>query len=278
MRFYKLLRYDFYHGVFKNCIKLIPLMLFCVAICYGFANDLKLYSTGPEMILSTGNYFALLFSGMAPYIPSPDNQFQIPLIWLFIHTYLIWFLGSYASSDLKGVGQTVLLRCGSRIKWWNSKTIFCIAGTTVYYLAILLSAFLMGMFLGTPSLLLAQPFAAMQMSAEFVELRLSTQLITVYLLPFLVLLTMSLVKLVLDFVFTPAISMITVVVIYIASIYYNSPFLIGEYSMLMRHRTTTDNGIHELYGIALCAIIIAVVYLVGRLKFKSYDILDNKEI
>lgn len=278
MKFFKIIRYDIYHGIFKNLLKLIPLALFCIAICWGFLDNLKYMNLQDKIVISTGNYFALLFSGISPYVPSPDNQFQIPVNWLFLHIYLIWFMGSYASSDLKGVGQNILVRCASRSAWWHSKIVFCYASTTVYYITIFLSALFMGNFFGTPSLHLQQPFAAMQLSAEFVELSLSKQMTCVYFLPFLVLLTMSLLKLAVDFIFTPAISTIVVVIIYIASIYYTSPLLIGEYSMLMRHRTVTENGMHEHFGIVICVSIILIVYFVGYQKFKHFDILDNKEV
>ncbi len=57
----------------------------------------------------------------------PDKMYElyiIPVLWLLPQVLVAYIIGYYAMTDLDQYGSQILIRSGSRIKWWVSKCIW----------------------------------------------------------------------------------------------------------------------------------------------------------
>ena len=92
-------------------------------------------------------------------------------------------------------------------------------------------------------------------------------------LPPLVMIAVNLMQMTLSLFVRPIYSYIITGVLLLASTYYQSPFLIGNYAMPIRSSRMVENGVNPIYGVLFSVGIAIISYLVGLLYFKRYDIL-----
>ena len=89
MRFFKLLKYDFLYGI-TNTKNIIKFIIYAIIVCFGcwqFRIDL----IAREYIgYSLGDYFLYVFGGIKEYIPSPNEPFRIPYLFLLIHILILY--------------------------------------------------------------------------------------------------------------------------------------------------------------------------------------------
>ena len=275
MRLYKLVLYDLKQGFFKPWSKLLPLT-FLIVIAFLGAN---IYFLGQGVQMSSGDFLAYILEGSLPYTPNSETPFKIPLLWFLVQIYLFYYLGNYPTNDLKGMGQNILLKIASRKIWWFAKVCWCLLGSSLYMVLLILISLVFGVCNGNFSLFITEPFAAhMLFSKEFITLG-TYQLVYILVLPWLVFVYMILLQLALNFIWRPLGSIFAIVAFYVAAAYYVSPWIPSEYSMLLRNRWMIVNGVSAYTGIPLLLISCFVLTIIGYITFSHYDILDDsKEI
>lgn len=226
-----------------------------------------------------GDYLLYIFGGMREYIPIPGEPFQIPHLWLINHVGILYFTLHYMHDDLNGLGQQMILRSGSRSVWWISKCIWNGVVVSLFYLiawgTVLLSASLHGAFWSMeissfiPELLEVGPNQIWD-----TEWRVTLE---ITLLPLLVTLSMSLLQMLLCLVIRPTFSYILSVVVMIASAYYLSPALLGNYAMALRSDKVITNGVPLETGIAYTLVLMTLSVFLGILVFQKTNILNKDE-
>lgn len=227
--------------------------------------------------MSSGECFAYLILGDFPYSPNSTLPFKVPLLWFLIQIYLPYYLGNYPTNDLKGVGQNTLLKVLGRKIWWIAKVVWAILGCLFYMTLLLLLCFLFGFLNGRPTLLLSSDFVnAIFVSDEFVLLDKS-QLLYMIVLPLFATVSLSLLQLMLNFVWRPFCSLVVVISLYVATAYMPSPYLPSSYSMLLRNQYSIQNGVSAQIGIPYLCICSVAFATIGYFVFSHYDILDNSK-
>lgn len=273
VKFYKLLLYDLHQGLIKPWIKLVPILLLFIVALVGANN----YFAEQGICMSTGDFLVYLLQGDFPYIPNSETPFKIPVLWFVIQVYLPYYLGNYPTNDLKGVGQNILLKVPDRRIWWTVKVFWSILASIFYMALIVLVACVFGISNGMPSLQVTNSFAeTILLSEEFILLG-KAQIFYIVVLPLLTMICVSLLQIMLSFVWQPFVSMIVIVTLYVAAAYGVSPFLITAYSMIFRNKFAILNGVSVQFGIpylCICSILFAAI---GYLAFSRYDILDNSK-
>ena len=116
MRFTRYTLISFSYTSLKRCPYAINKYCFSFSSSFDFPNK-------PE-----------IFGGIKEYIPSPNDPFQIPYLWILNHLLILYFTLHYASDDLSGIGQQMIYRAGGRIKWWVSKCIWNFTSVVSYYI------------------------------------------------------------------------------------------------------------------------------------------------
>ncbi len=276
--FFKLLRYDCKVGIFYHYKKLIAVLVLFVCVYLDCFMQFRSYATldTPFTVDNTlGNTLLYIFAGIQEYDPQVDTQFIFPAVWMLLYLVLAYFTLYYPYNDLEESGQNILLRSGGRRLWWTSKCCWNICTVVLFFLigwAVIVTACLIQ---GVPlSMELSQNINMLLRMRISSPLLYPTELtLEILMLPMLVMVAVNLTQMTLSLFIRPIYSYMVTGAFLLASTYYQSPFLIGNYAMPIRSSRMIENGVNPIYGILLSLGLIVISYLVGLLYFKRYDIL-----
>lgn len=280
MKFIRYLLFDFKQGILHNKALLLGPVVIAAVAFFDFsakAHRYLLYG----MIKSNvcyGDYWFYLYGGMHNYIPSPDNAFQFPVVWILIFLAVPFILLNYPFKDLYGGGQQILVRFGRRSIWWLSKCCWNFCGTVLYHLIIQAT--------GIVLFHLFQMEISNQIHMDFVNLVFdagnqevwnpSWIPLSVFLLPVLISVTINILQMTASLFIKPMFSFFAVAVLLLASAYLLSSFLIGNYAMAFRHDWMLKAGVSISAGTGISIILLFIAVFLGIVRFQLYDILENE--
>lgn len=276
MQFLTLIKFDVYHGIIKKFYYYIFFALFILICCLGFIIKINSFEYD---FFTLGDIFFYLHSGIKEYIPSPDNPFEIPYLWILNHILILYFTLNYMSNDLIGFGQNMIFRAKSRSVWWMSKCIYTLVSVIIFYVLSFLIICLFTLYKGgTLSFEISEYMWRLMNLGDTVLNEKPKSLITeTIVMPFFTSLALSILQMFLCLLMKPILSYIVSIVMLISSAYYFSPFLLGNYSMAVRSNRLIENGFNVNVGVAYAFIIIVISIILGLLIFKKYNILNSKE-
>lgn len=277
--FFNLVRYDIVNGLIKNCKKYIFTVFLILIICIDFyirSHDMMIYMQAAGAEKTYGDLLFYIFGGMEEYIIDPGNPFHYPELWILITLFISYRILYYPYKDLMGFGKQVLVYSGSRTSWWFSKCCWSIIGTIFYFVLLwgvgLIFCFVMKINISLEVSDYIYQYCDVPV-VEGMPHRLDVQL---FLLPLLVMISVNLGQLFLSLLFQPLYSYAVTVTVFVASCYYMSPFLIGNYAMARRSGLLIDRGMSASQGVGLTVLISFIAVAGGLIVFRHYDIL-NKE-
>lgn len=281
MTFFKLLQYDIKNGLVKEYKKYAACAALFLLFCLCF-----LFTKGREIeTLTCGDFLFFITGGMDRYIRAPGNAFLFPSLWMLFMLIPFYIILYYPLSDLTGYGKNVLIQSGSRVQWWLSKCIWCIVSITLYFILLwfILVAFcaITGFSLSLSiskellSLLISEPSPIVTAGKEKMVFN-GVLIVQILVMPILVSAALGILQMTLSLFIKPFFSFSIVAGILVASSYYLSPWMIGNYAMAQRNRILTDDGVSTNFGILFCLILLLASVGLGAMVFKRYDIL-NKE-
>lgn len=278
MMFFKLLRYDCKVGILYSYKKPLTSLVLFTCICLDCFMKFHSYETldTPFTVTNTlGNTLLYIFAGIQEYDPQTDTQFIFPAVWMLLYLTLAYFTLYYPYNDLEESGQNILLRSGGRRLWWTSKCCWNICTSVLFFLigwTVIVAACLIQ---GIPlSMELSQNINILLGMRITSPLLYPTELtFEILALPMLVMISVNLMQMALSLFIRPIYSYIVTGALLLASTYYQSPFLIGNYAMPIRSSRMVEDGVNPIYGVLLSIAITVISYFVGLLYFKRYDIL-----
>lgn len=270
----RMILHDFTFGLSQNISKyLLFVFLFAFFSVRYFLSFDHMLNPLPEG--SVMDCIMHIFKGMAVYIPGSDEPLMIPITWLLIQVVLALLVFSYPTKDLYSYGTQVLLRSRQRNIWWISKCIWNISTIIIAYgigfLTITIVTAIYGELSLIPNVQVNQEMSALWIQSS----ELTALYIAVLLLPLLTTIAMSLLQMLLSFLLTPIYSFLIVVCILVASAYFCSPLLIGNYTMLCRNTVAYSNGVDTITGVVVDVIIIVASVIGGIVYIKRCDILKK---
>ena len=276
--FFKLLRYDCKVGIIYHYKKLIAVLVLFVCVYLDCFMQFRSYATldTPFTVENTlGNTLLYIFAGIQEYDPQIDTQFVFPAVWMLLYLVLAYFTLYYPYNDLEESGQNILLRSGGRRLWWTSKCFWNICTVVLFFLigwvVIITACLIQGIPLSMELSRNINMLLEMRIASPFLyPTELSLEILV---LPPLVMIAVNLMQMTLSLFVRPIYSYIITGVLLLASTYYQSPFLIGNYAMPIRSSRMVENGVNSIYGVLFSVGIATISYLVGLLYFKRYDIL-----
>lgn len=272
-------KYDLKIGFRKSimCLFIIAAIVVTAGIAFHFQiADEK--SAGLELPreLNSMDYFLHIFEGMRPFDKLSDEKFQLPITWFLINMILFYFTGKYPYSEIyNNHGANVLMKGGSRNKWFLSKWMWCIAGVILYY-------FVAYAFVAIFCLAVQVPISFDIRSIEYQNLLSpifeSTQIDTVKVmfLPIISSMAAVSVQLLVSLVTSAVMGFMFMAVLYISSAYYFTPFLIGNLSMLARSSIFCIDGINIIQAVIMSIVIIVLALVAGIWIFRRQDIMERK--
>lgn len=275
--FAKQLRHDLRHGILARWMYALPILGFTLVMLLSFRNQVEFLNGQLDTPLTPTFADAAinLFGGMDVYHPTPDSRFEIPVFWLVNNIYLLFMTAHYPIRDLSGFGKLILLKSRRRSTAWASKCMWLLLSTALIYLLEYALIFLVfpGRAPLTPTSELQQ---IMNMYGPSVWSSGAWGCF-VFLLPVLTTLTLGMAQMVLSLIWLPIAGFVADVVILVASAYYFSPLLIGNYTMLRRSSMVLAGGIQYPAAIIVELAVIAALAIIGGWYFKRYDILEHRK-
>lgn len=266
----KLIKHDIRQGIICNWLKYVLaffMVIFPLLILWKMCSNENIT---PSFI----DYIIYIFKGMEIYVPSPTSTFKIPVIYLMFNIYIAFLVGNYPLNDLTGTAQNILLRTKNRLSWWLSKCIWNMGSVIVFYIVIFFTCFIFTLFTGTLSLTPTNELHS-YFGVNFSNVDEMRLVFTVAVLPLLTSIAVSLAQMALAFMMKPVNSYIIVVSFFVASAYFFSFLLIGNYPMLMRNSLVIDNGIDTYRAVFVCIGVALVSAAAGYARFRKMDILDK---
>lgn len=272
-----LLKHDIHMGILAEWRKYIPVCLLVLSSCIVFYQAVHRLSLDGDIHtpITIMDYALYFFKGIEVYVPSPNERFEIPFLWIVFHLYLAFIIGNYPQKDLLGYGQNILIRVKCRTKWWFSKCGWACLSVVCYYIICWLSIIIVTACTGSLSLSPSIDINALLNRLNVSNINSNQLILAVVLLPLLTSIAITLVQILISFILKPLLSYICISVFLVVSIYYYNPFLIGNFSVLCRHEIFKANGINTYFGVSFCIVIILSVLILGKYYFNKYDILNK---
>ena len=185
---------------------------------------------------------------------------------------------AYPAQGISVQGQQVFLRT-SRVKWWLSKCIWCIASCTLYFacemIAIIGTAILTPVTFGlnnTPEIT-AFLFSEV-LCGETISLTPASVILYALILPFVTLTAVCMLQTLLNLVVHPAISFLICFVTYIAAAYFPIEWLIGNGAMVMRYQLFDANGLSYRKELVFTLLLLLLSIGAGYLLIQRKDLIS----
>ena len=163
---------------------------------------------------------------------------------------------------------------GSFIYDWSRNLSGEMFGIFAYYLATFISCAVFALINGA-GLSLNVTYECLQVQFGYNSIFVSQRdfLIISVIVPMAVTIGISLVQLLLSFVFSPVTSFALTCMVYVLSAYYTVWFLPGSFTMWLRSSYFDEKGLNPLSGIIIAAFLIITVSLLGKDYFEKKDII-----
>ncbi|WP_080801316.1 hypothetical protein [Arabiibacter massiliensis] len=281
--FAHLARYDLARGFSSNGTRLVVAFVCVIALAAMFLSALDAaagYARAMGADDSSGGFgfvdvLAYFFAGSDYYRAGGKVPFALPIGWLIQQILIAVLVGSYAVHDLGGQAPQVLVRIGGRWAWWLSKCLWTAATVLAFYAAeafvALAAAAALG---GLGAMGDVESVAVLGFSLSGLD---GARLALLLVLPAALSLALSLAQVALSLVAGPFMAFVAVVAFLATSVYFGSPLLIGDCSMMARSAFVQQGGVDAAAALAACAGVGSVAVILGGLAFSRRDLADRKD-
>lgn len=273
MNLFRLYRHDFKNGLLRwRYLAAVGLWLVPTLIMFDM---LQFYNDSGTL----GDYLLYIFRGMeAVESMGALEKIQLPIPWLVVVGGSLYISLDYLQNDLTTAGQQIMVRCHSRKMWYLSKCLWNISNCFVYFgIGLMVPA----IFSLTGGSLELSPSSELTASLFWFTAPIELSGLCVFtiavVLPFLTMAALNMLQMTLCLFLKPIFSFLSCVCLLITSLFWCSPFSLGNGAMTLRSSVMTDNGIKPLVSAVICLAVLFVCVIVGTMKFQSYDILGVEE-
>ncbi|MBE5964903.1 MAG: hypothetical protein E7252_08280 [Lachnospira sp.] len=266
-----ILKSDIKQGCKSNLIKYAAVLFFAIVSTFYFNRVLGIKCRdGLAEQVGILDVLVYLVGGVNP-MNEGDKNFEIPIMWMSMRLLVCSCIFIYPIKDLYGRGMTVLLKYGSKTKWWLSKCIWTVMQVFIVYSIFYAGVIATSYGLGIDKWTYSATIGARMSGARIVD---QTNLILlVFALPVIYALIMALIEINLSLFMEPIFSLFAVVVYDVLSTCVMTPLLLGNISMVLRIKGVASRGI-DLNTPLVAGIVLAVLSVVLGLKYiKKKDIL-----
>lgn len=283
MKFIKDMFFDIKNGLLKNYSLLVLPVVLSIILFFYSKDQIKLVLNSPEVNVKKASFadvWFYLYGGMKPYVPSADNPFQIPVIWIGIFIIVSFLVLNYPVNNMLGIGSHILVQTGGRGKWWLSKCIWNITSTLIYHFVfIMVLVILCGMFDYSLNIDLHME-AQERLFDIWGEMKVNEEAdlaVGMIIVPILISIAINLVQMTLSLFIKTVFSFLVISATMLSSVYFLSPVMIGNYAMPLRYNSFIEQGVSYKCGALVAIAVIFITSIVGLVRFKKYDILNWEE-
>ena len=282
MTFFKFLRSDMKSGVLMQWKKyLITYFIFIVFSIIHYLDIGIINLSNPQYLINPptwGDYLLSLVCGSSKFDPSlAGTIFQLPVLWVILFLSVLFITLYYPYDDLMGWGKTALILSGSRSSWWFSKCIWVIVSVFCYIFTFFAATFTVASLSGAELSFRISEYLPADLGFDNTILISPPWQIGKLLVGFVaVIIALCLIQLFLSLLIRPIFSYILVSAYVVASAYFQSPFLLGNYAMAARSELFVTDNVNFSSGILICIWSVGISVLIGNLVFGHMDILSKE--
>lgn len=220
------------------------------------------------------DYYMYSVKGMEVYKITRETFFSIPVYWFCYHIILAYIIGYHAQEDFRGYGKNSLLAAKTRTGWWTAKCVWCVFSVILYYfMGFCGSAIYTIIAKGKMSFTVTKDLMK-NFGQGLIYLENGKILLLVLLLPCLISVAVSMLQMLLSLVIDSVTAFAGICIMYVMSVYYSSPFLLGNYTMWKRnHIVSINSNIYMEVGILISFIIIIMTLMFGILYIERKDVI-----
>ena len=159
----------------------------------------------------------------------------------------------------------------SKKKWWLSKCIWNVCSVALLYILLYAGCCIVSLMYNGTMGFNGEIFLKLN-GVAYDSVDIKSVILFLIFMPMLTSIALSLLQMCMSIVISPVISLMSIMVIDILSCYFTTPFLAGNYSMLLRSAIYKADGISLSTALAGNIIIIAVAVVLGMLLFDRSDL------
>lgn len=286
-----IIKNDFIQGILLQWKKYLLVVIVSFVVFIDFILRIR-HGIQNETIVNVKSSIAdgliYLFKGVREFQSGTNIQFDLPTAYILLNVLLAFIIGNYAVKDLYGYGKDILIRCRNKKHWWISKCVWNICSVTLFYVVIWIVLLIVNIVAGKISL---QPTEQIcygiiglpqsmesEMTINSGIQQLQKLFVIAVVLPLLTSMAISAIQMTLAFVLSPIVSYICVIAFLIAGAFFNHPFLLGNYFMLLRSDLIISEGYNVVVAVFIDVVFVCLSFVGGYLFFKKTDLLENQRM
>ncbi len=213
-----------------------------------------------------------ILQGNERYVPNPENTFQISMIWLLPFLLIGYIIYAYPVHDLKLYGYNYMIRTKSRWSWWLAKIVWMMTHILISIITIITSVFVSAWIKGEPVIQMPCPEILESLNLTGFDTLSNETIMAIILVMQITILGLSMIQMLLSFVWNPFISYVVLILIYVGSVYSTTWTLPGNFLMLQRLEIISGDGILYEMGFVYMLPLLVLSIVCGRLFIRKYDI------
>ena len=231
-----ILKYDFINGIIRQLWKYAILGVVAFTAALGFLNRAVLYfdkgliKEYPSLLET---YF-YVFKGLEP-LRDKTADFQIPFLYGALFLGFAVIIGDYVTKDLENFGQNIIVYSGSRRWWILSKILWNLFAVVTFFLITFVGIFAayaikvpQKSYIATHEMVFKK-LLSLKMVSEAGD-----NIINACIMMVAAMVVISLMQMTVAFLFSPTVGFGAVVTNVLVSCTVFSPYIIGNYTMLIR--------------------------------------------
>lgn len=274
----RLILYDLKRGVSENKFKFLISFIFFILLCgeyFTFYSKINNITCKPTSM----DYMIYLFKGLKVYKPSLKTIFEVPIGWIVMNLMAAFLVAYYPVSELFVNDCQTIIRTNKSIYYWISKCVWVICNITLFYICCFIAVQLFIVVTkGNLSMVPTQELNKRISSLDVIGINQFELIIAIWVLPFATTVLISLIQMLVSFMLSPVYSLIAVISLLIISVYYYTPYLIGNYLIFYRNSMVYQGGYNTYWALTFDIVLCVVVMILGGIYFKNLDFIHkNKE-
>lgn len=284
MNVFKILMCDIKEGIFKNKrFIIVPVLAFfeCMASHVQLTSVKEGFKAAGDMTLF--NLISQIFHGCDPISKIRESHMGLPYMWLYIFIFALFTTFDYAYNNITTHGVQVVLRTTKRSKWWYSKCIWSIISSIYFYVLFMLTVIIFAMLNGysfsfKDNVIFTDIIANSSLCYTFKNISETAgmELILSLISPLIVICTLNICQMLFCLYVKPIYGFFISLGIILLSVFYDSFYIFPRAAMLLMNKNYFKEGYNLHTGIIVCIIIIAAAIIIGKIRYKKYDILPER--
>lgn len=264
----QILRFDITQGIVRRWYVYVLAMAAAVFCAIDSSLRLKAGMESPGML----DMMVYALQGTEKYIPQQRVVFEVPYRYMTIFGLMGLSACQYACREWKERGRLYLVLYGDKRIWWLGKCVWSLCNTVLLYAAGILAFWLTAVIGGNGSMAV-NPHLSESMENVLVCPDSKTIALYILILGGITIIALNQLQVTLQVLFSPVLGFIIYMAVLISSVYYLSPYFMGNNLMLLRTRLFTEEGVSFLSGILTAVIVWAVSAIVGMILVYKKDVL-----